>query len=391
MRFESGKNNKYIPANIESWLIGLYVLANCFTGVSSLLHIEALRTNIHIHIIVAIFLIVYVMVKRKICFPREGIILIMLFAEMLLVVIGNLYRYLPSGMFLTYCYDLVMVFVIFTILKEKDIQSRKIMQSVAIVMAIVITIKNLLEFDAFLHFFKGLYGHPVITSFFGGGINLEATWMTLFGCFFEKKKRYYYLGFTTVLSILYVSRTAIILNVLLLFIYMLQEGYKKAIRIAAFFVLLGSLVIIGGVLTDNPLIMYVINRFANIGKEVGSRERLIMWEKLPLIITENPFGVGSGNAIKYMNDVFDMGRAESNIHNIYLQYIIDNGIVGFIMYLVSWGMLVVEQLKSRFNNPYAVFLIAYAVGGLVQFTGKDVFLFIILACYFVERKRYRLN
>ena len=78
----------------------------------------------------------------------------------------------------------------------------------------MVAIKIVLYGDAVMGFVSyGGNGHPSIPSFFSDSVNLEASWLALFGVFFNRDRvgLLYLIGSLSI-SALYASRVGIILS-----------------------------------------------------------------------------------------------------------------------------------------------------------------------------------
>jgi O-antigen ligase len=117
---------------------------------------------------------------------------------------------------------------------------------------------------------------------------------------------------------------------------------------------------------------YVAERFSNIGDEPGSLGRLVLWRGGLRVFEENPLGVGAGNAVPTLRRVLGVDVPEDNLHNIYLQHAVENGIPGLAALLLLAATILRRVARSRFSDQLLLFCAGYLVAGLIQFTGVDV-------------------
>ncbi|MFY0652802.1 MAG: O-antigen ligase family protein [Cyclobacteriaceae bacterium] len=122
-----------------------------------------------------------------------------------------------------------------------------------------------------------------------------------------------------------------------------------------------------------------------VGNSESIKERIVVWSESIGIIKDNPFmGVGPGNwkvtVPKYRiggirNDYGKIVRIRP--HNIYVQVITENGIVGFIFYYGCWMLVLVASiqvlLRSRDNENKLIVIMLMA--GFVSFTVDGFFSF----------------
>jgi O-antigen ligase len=116
---------------------------------------------------------------------------------------------------------------------------------------------------------------------------------------------------------------------------------------------------------------YVAERFGTIGEEPGSLGRLTLWSGGLRVFEENPLGVGAGNAVPTLRRVLGVDVPEDNLHNIYLQHAVETGLPGLAALLLFVGMIARRVVRSRFDDQLLLFVAAYLVAGLIQFTGVD--------------------
>ena len=117
---------------------------------------------------------------------------------------------------------------------------------------------------------------------------------------------------------------------------------------------------------------YVAQRFGTIGEDPGSVGRLVLWRGGLRVFEENPLGVGAGNAVPLLRRVLGVDVPEDNLHNIYLQHAVENGIPGLVALLVLAVMVARRVVRSRYRDQLLLFVAAYLVAGLIQFSGVDV-------------------
>ncbi|MCM1216733.1 MAG: O-antigen ligase family protein [Lachnospiraceae bacterium] len=377
---------------IVYFVLWLWIFTNCFTGLDAdlFLRLKGTNSSLHIHNILAIFLILLALSRKEWKFPKGYIYVFLFFIEMTLIWLINLSKYGVNSGYISTVYGIVIMACVAGLsdcIDEKVI--KRIFESVALVVAVLIMSNILIHMQDIVRALRNGWAHPTITVFFGGGVNLEATWMAMFGVFFRDKWKYKYWLFSSLLSVVYISRTGMMLNVLLILIYLYQDNRQQLFkRILVVLVLVGM---IFSVSYSIGLLDNVLKRFSNIGNEAGSRARLIMWEASLRGIFDNPLGVGCGNAMDFLSSAYNLHRSESNVHNIYLQCLLENNIVGFSMLIGGIFKLVCRQLKNRFSDPCGMFLLLYAFQGFFQTTLKDPLMFLVLAFYFVLSGRNRME
>lgn len=98
-------------------------------------------------------------------------------------------------------------------------------------------------------------------------------------------------------------------------------------------------------------------RIPMISEFRGLRERFDMWDATLTLFTDNfIFGIGLGNWPTYINSLLRLKKPHATPHNVYLEFLSDNGIVGAI--LIS--LLLFSILKTYYKNEGKFKKIEYA-------------------------------
>lgn len=176
---------------------------------------------------------------------------------------------------------------------------RRLMQRAGLLFLFILYLHIAVNYRAMLDFLADPWGgHPSISSFFGGGVNLDASWLALFGVFFERdaKGNVFLLGSLGV-SAMYASRAGMILALLALFYVhvVTPRNWGMLKRVAAVAVVAAVVLLaaqFGGIIVD---------RFLSIGSDQGSQGRKDMWQWVVPAFCEAPLlGAGAGNAISHL-------------------------------------------------------------------------------------------
>lgn len=267
---------------------------------------------------------------------------------------------------------------------------------------------------------NGIFGCD-LPSLTRGGRNLDCSWLALFGLFVEGKKRKWYQVYTLTFSLLGSSRSGIIASVMLIAFNLWRDrnGEKRKEKNGKVVV---ELLIFIGVILATGIFQANINRSGKIlpaPKEMicaitGLQEkgdeyqpfdwenmydteddsvkkvlsgRKAIWEKVPKMFADNPWGYGAGNAMVIMKSDYGFDSFEDVVHNVFMQWLLDEGIIGGIWYI---GLLCAflrkqwKNMKSKVFTPYDVFFGGYFILGLVQFHGAEALMFFVLGIYLLE-------
>jgi O-antigen ligase len=226
---------------------------------------------------------------------------------------------------------------------------------------------------------------------FGGGLNLEATWIAMLTVFFIDSKYFLFmLSGSLFVSSAYISRIGIILNVII-FIFWIIKRFRKRMSLPSFYTLLPlvvALLVVIIVVVSLQFNIPVVNRFLAYGNEPGSLGRLEILRYVYAGIAKSDFlGFGPGNTMEQLT-LLGMSSHNNNVHNYYIQVILDFGILGLIGYLA----LMSHYLMSRkIILEFKLFVILYLVASFVQFRGAEPLFWFVFVYGYVTTKLSHLS
>lgn len=292
-------------------------------------------------------------------------------------------------LFLNYIFCFYTIMIVTSVgAQMTDLQWLNLCKYASLIMMAMVLIKAILYKDVFIAFFAAPFGHPILPYFYGGGANLEATWIALSVCFFMNTKWFFScLGFSMGISVLYASRVGIIINLCCLLLLIVNKlNKKKAVRLLFALMIVSALLFLFYSFYSD---LYIFQRLGDIGNEAGSIGRLNMWKHVGSTFLANPFGYGAGNSVfaveSYTHSVF----AEDNIHNIYLQVLLDFGVIGAVLFIIIIIGIFKREWIQKFKNPFGAYLICYCIAGLIQFRGGEPITWFVAGIYLVTSNKRR--
>lgn len=264
-----------------------------------------------------------------------------------------------------------------------DVALRALRLTSLVVLGAVLA-KGALHLPEIIAFLAAPNGHPTLPTFYGGGPNLEATWVAMAGVFFVGSRLFlpYALG-SAAISVAYASRVGLIVVAMVLVaaavralvaaggVRRLGRGWLAGAALGA--VCVGAFGAARGIEGAD----YVAQRFQSIGDDPGSVGRLVLWEGGMRVFAAHPFGVGQGNAVPMIERVLGASLPEDNLHNQYLQHLVETGVQGLLVYLVLAVMAWRRTLAARCGDPLLVYVAIYFVIALVQFRGAEALLWFV--------------
>ena len=177
----------------------------------------------------------------------------------------------------------------------------------------------------------------------------------------EKPKfvRYGALFLLSVVALLLTSKRGPLLfcGVALVAVYFISEKKHLIKKIVIFCIICATAVACFYLLARYiPELTYTIERFTNSGQDESTKERMQMWKLAKKMFKENPlFGNGTYSyRLEYSN--YFGNRFQSlgnedyqkflNTHNVFLQVLAENGIVGFLLFLLAYLQMLFGSIRT---------------------------------------------
>ncbi len=277
--------------NKRKLLFSILLLSMCFQNIE-IMNFGTFGLKLF-HVIGVLYL-PWLLSKKKIKLPTRTITLFYIF--MLFISCINFVKYGFHSLIFNYTFSFYIILLILNcgsdIKKEEWID---IIKKVAVIVLICVYINAIMNADIIIRFLKNPNGHPIYKFIFGGGANLEATWIGMFGFFFKEDKRgFLYTALCVIISTLLASRVGIIINCICFIFLTLQQkearpGKIKKVRILIMLIL-GVILLIFLVVTG--IVDYLLIRLKSIGTDTGSTARLLMWKNIEEAFKRNPLGYG---------------------------------------------------------------------------------------------------
>ena len=226
---------------------------------------------------------------------------------------------------------------------------------------------------------NGFYGHPMTL---GGWLCIFLPLLLIE--FFERQLlgKYYWLAglaFCICSAGLVFNATrgawlaVAIVSAVLLIYYMFKS--KRNLAVSIIFVALISIVLV-----NNPKFMHRLDTIDDFDKYQSNTERILMWQSAWNMFKDHPIlGVGLGQYKENYQQKYILPEAKepqlSHAHNNFLQMLAENGVVGFVGFVIMFGYIIFKNLIDWFRtqNIYALMLAAATVCLLLQgFTEYNV-------------------
>jgi putative inorganic carbon (hco3(-)) transporter len=241
--------------------------------------------------------------------------------------------------------------------------------------------KGVIFLPEIVRFLASPFGHPTLPTFFGGGPNLEATWVAMAGVFLIGSRLFVpYMFGSAALCAAYASRAGFIVVTLVVLASMVGTLLRGGGRGRAWLLPIAVVGLsVAGVAAARGVegADYIAQRFQSIGEDPGSMGRLTLWTGGVEVFTSHPFGVGLGNAVPQIERAIAASVTEDNLHNQYLQHLVETGVQGLAAYLLLVGLAVRRLVVSRLRDPMLLYVGIYFVMAMLQFRGAEALLWFV--------------
>lgn len=244
----------------------------------------------------------------------------------------------------------------------------------------ILTFNPNLPVYTWLNYFYGLefaiIQHPSYLSmftFFSVFITLES----FFDSSITKINRYFWLIVSVILlvSIYFLSSRAVLLASIIMVPFYLFRKFRILGKVR--YLGLGILIVILVFLTLSLTNPRVNNYFKwRSGKDIGNisikDDRFIIWNSVYNILKHNiVFGVGTGDIQAELNREYiktgntKLAEANTNAHNQYMEVILENGLIGLVLFLSLFGTMFYIAATEK-NLLYFMFLLIVFISFLFE-------------------------
>jgi O-antigen ligase len=266
----------------------------------------------------------------------------------------------------------------------------KIIRYVLFFIVLAVYVKMLIFLDEIIYFFRNPWmGHPHFPMFHGGGPNLEATWLAFFSAFFISNRRkwlFYFVWLACMgVALIYASRVAIVMNLISFFLFYTSPYARRWER--QLFLVFGAVAFVYLItFIDWQLIgekLVAVQRLLSVGgsEDKGMQGRFHLWSGYAQALRAGWWsGTGAGNTVPVMELLTKKSFVEDNVHNIYMQFFSDFGVIGGLLFLILAFNILKDFIKYR-ANLFLLSLVLYLIAGLVQFRGGEPYFYLILGLY----------
>jgi O-antigen ligase/polysaccharide polymerase Wzy-like membrane protein len=219
-----------------------------------------------------------------------------------------------------------------------------------------------------------------------GGRNIEASLLALLSILLLGKRLYpVAVGIALLTSAMMLSRSGLV-------------GTAVSIALAAYrmrktrhyylysFLGVAMVVLVVGLVLSSVIDIPVLDRFnlqAETRLEHKNVGRLALWTAAGSALHQNVLGFGVGNGVPVMEQISGMTFVENNVHDIYLQFLLEGGVQSLLLFLLMAGHIVLCKTRGEQGNIKA-FLICYLMLAFIEFSGYEAYFWFFVGMFYAR-------
>ncbi|WP_419782838.1 O-antigen ligase family protein [Malaciobacter marinus] len=341
------------------------------------------------HLLIPILFLI-ILFRKEIIFFVNDVFIFFIFILFSIAIHSYFYSFNIYSMQIIFC--MLIYYIVLNIAYYlKNEEQTYILKLVFMIFLFIVLFKCLFYYDSLLDAYETKQASLInVLWIVAGNHNLELTYISFIAIFYIKEKIPFYilLLLLIILSTIYMSRIGIVeVFILLYFKYMMKFSLNKNIYyIFILSCLLCVFLILIFYFFDNN---QFIERFTNIEEELNntSSGRGMLWYGGLKLLEDNIFGYGIGNSISLTKEIVGKNFLENNFHNIYLQYMLDLGVIPMLFYFY----IIIKRIILSKDLTLKLFIIIFSLVSFIQFTGYDIVFWSFLALNDINNFKYRLN
>lgn len=158
-----------------------------------------------------------------------------------------------------------------------------------------------------------------------------------------------------------------------------------------FYTFLGvaAMVLVVGLVLSSVIDIPVIDRFnlqAETQLEQKNVGRLALWTSAGTALQHNLMGYGVGNGVPVMEQISGLEFIENNVHDIYLQFLLEGGVQSLLLFLALAGHILFSRTDGQQGNVKA-FLLCYLMLAFIEFSGYEAYFWFFVGMFYAQRDK----
>ena len=145
-------------------------------------------------------------------------------------------------------------------------------------------------------------------------------------------------------------------------------------------------VLVGGLVLSSVIDIPVLDRFnlqAETQLEHKNVGRLALWTSAGTALRQNRLGYGVGNGVPLMEQISGLNFVENNVHNIYLQFLLEGGVQSLLLFLVMAAHILLTPAEGQQRNIKA-FLLCYLMLAFIEFSGYEAYFWFFVGMFYAR-------
>ncbi|WP_448097757.1 O-antigen ligase family protein [Luteibacter yeojuensis] len=146
------------------------------------------------------------------------------------------------------------------------------------------------------------------------------------------------------------------------------------------------MVLIGGLVLSSVIDIPVLDRFnlqAETQLEHKNVGRLALWNSAAAALEQNLLGYGVGNGVPLMEQISGLTFVENNVHNIYLQFLLEGGVQSLLLFLALVTHILLRPSEGQQRNIKA-FLLCYLMLAFIEFSGYEAYFWFFVGMFYAR-------
>ncbi|KJV32478.1 O-antigen ligase family protein [Luteibacter yeojuensis] len=221
-----------------------------------------------------------------------------------------------------------------------------------------------------------------------GGRNIEASLLALLSILLIGTRAYpIAAGIAFLTSATMLSRAGLIGAAISIFIASWQLRKTKHYYFYTFFCT-AMVVLVIGLILSQVIDVPVLDRFnlqAETQLEHKNVGRLALWTNAGIALKQNLLGYGVGNGVPIMEQISGLTFVENNVHNIYLQFLLEGGVQSLVLFLVMCGHIFFSKTEGQ-NRNIKAFLLLYLILAFIEFSGYEAYFWFFVGMFYARQQ-----
>lgn len=145
-------------------------------------------------------------------------------------------------------------------------------------------------------------------------------------------------------------------------------------------------VLLVGLVLSSVIDIPVLDRF-NLNAETQLEHknvgRLALWTTAGTALHQNILGYGVGNGVPVMEQLSGITFVENNVHNIYLQFLLEGGVQSLLLFLVMAAQILFTRTEGQQRN-IKFFLLCYLMLSFIEFSGYEAYFWFFVGMFYAR-------